>query len=325
MPGGLLDMFGIDPVANRQRQMQMQMLQQELANAVKLQEMRGTQGLEVERERGGQTRLTDTNKGKVDRETGKSATDNLARIKELEQELEMLKGSRMIGRATTPGGKVYEGSGLGDATVREQLQDTETDTGIKATPDYKNSRAAGMQAANLGPVFQNINRGAIQAPADTITAVPPSGISMPPALQQWPQLLGPSIEQGIQAPPMITLDNGRQVAQGDPTPFRKVTPGGITVPASPRARSTMPQAATSPSDVPQISSTQSVYPAPPATLSSPVALNPALKAYAPYLDAMNSQLPGTAPALNPAMEAYKQQVLKGFRYTPTQSNTLQMY
>jgi len=199
MPGGLLDMFGIDPVANRQtrqkdamleRQIAAEIARQKLANQGQLdvQSLQNTGQLGVETLRGrnqiGNTRA----QGDESRKTQASAGDiakafevlrnaNLMTEKEQEQKLRIMEKDGVISNKEND--KVYD-QATSDTRIRKALQSDRQTVEARNAPGFQESLNEGMQAANRAQIFDNIAKGTQRVQPGEMLLAPPSGIMAPP-------------------------------------------------------------------------------------------------------------------------------------------------
>lgn len=199
MPGGLLDMFGIDPVANRQKRDRDAMLEKQIAAEIARQKLANQGQLDVEGLRGGnnlkaigatgdETRKTQASLGEINKAFEILRSANLMTEKEQEQKLRIMEKDGVISNKEND--KVYD-QATSDTRIRKALQDDRQTVEARSAPGFQESLNEGMQAANRAPVFTNMRTGAMSVGPSDMLLAPPSGAAMPPTdLNQWNQAQG---------------------------------------------------------------------------------------------------------------------------------------
>lgn len=249
MPGGLLDMFGVDPVANRQtrqrenmleKQIAAELLRQKLANQGQLdvQSLQNTGQLGVEKVRGrnqiGNTRA----QGDESRKTQASAADinrafevlrsaNLMTEAEQAQKLRIMEKDGIVSNKQND--KVYD-QATSDMRIRKALQSDAQEVEARSAPGYQQSLNAGMQAANLTPAFANMRTGAMSVGPGDMLLAPPSGASLPPSdLNQFNQAQGAGMSEVINMVGGIPNPETGQMQFQSPEVTRVQTPGRVRI------------------------------------------------------------------------------------------------
>lgn len=242
MPGGLLDMFGIDPVANRNRKMQLMLQELQNKGQMDVEKQRGSNDISTTRERGSQERLTQAQKGEVEKALETLRSHNVITEAEANQKLKFLSD---IGVPHSEENLKTADKALTDTRIRKALQADAQTVEARQAPGYADSLAAGMQAANLTPAFANQKTGTITAQPGELVAQPPSGISLPPTnLNQYNQMQGSTENQTVEEipnpafpmmPPQVKV-------------LKQQTPGRIKLPPNilQQAQGLTPQAPTMP-------------------------------------------------------------------------------
>lgn len=210
MPGGLLDMFGIDPVANRQKRDRDAMLEKQIAAEIARQKLANQGQLDVQtlqntgqlgvetlrgrnqigntRAQGDETRKTQASLGEINKAFEILRSANLMTEKEQEQKLRIMEKDGVISNKEND--KVYD-QATSDTRIRKALQADRQTVEARSAPGFQESLNDGMQAANRAPVFTNMRTGAMSVGPGDMLLAPPSGAAMPPTdLNQWNQAQG---------------------------------------------------------------------------------------------------------------------------------------
>lgn len=194
MPGGLLDMFGIDPVANRQRRDRSAELDKTIAGELArtklanqglldVEGLRGKNDISNTRERGNQDRLTNAQQNEITKALEVLRSNNLLTEKEHDQKLKFMSD---LGVPYSKENLKTADSAITDSRIRKALQADQQIIQARQAPGFATTLAQGLQAQNLAPAFANIQAGKMTAGPGDLVAVPPSGVELPPTdLNAW--------------------------------------------------------------------------------------------------------------------------------------------
>ncbi len=206
MPGGLLDMFGIDPVANRQRRDRTAELDKTIAGELARVRLANQGQLDVEGLRGKNDIANTQTRGNEDRKTQSS-------LGEINKALEVLRSANIITEAEHKQRLEYASKldipyskenvetadrALTDTRIKKSLQQDAQTIAARSAPGFQESLNAGLQAGNLTPAFNNMRTGAMSVGPGDMLMAPPSGAALPPAdLNQWNQAQGATSSEVI--------------------------------------------------------------------------------------------------------------------------------
>lgn len=236
MPGGLLDLFGIDPIANRQRREKLELQKLENQGRLDVAKLGNTGQMDVAKLNNAAQleRLIKELQNRLD--TVKATGEENRKTGEREQALNEMSKLGLISKAETPNEKTAD-QALTDPTIRGVLQQRMGANAVRATPDWQNSLAAGMNAQNLMPAFENMSKGTQRVGVGDMAVIPPSGAQMPPdSLSAWRMMQGATTgmsETVENTPQIMTMPNGQQMSiPGQPKVIRNQTmmPGRIKLP-----------------------------------------------------------------------------------------------
>lgn len=222
MPGGLLDLFGIDPIANRQAKERLML--QELANRGQLESMRmqGTNALATERERGEQSRKTNASKAESDKVLESLRSSNAISEAAKKQIMDILAKEGVM--YNEQNAQVFD-KATADTRIRNALARDMNAGRVQESPAYQQSLEKGAIAANLAPAFQNMRTGAMGVGSNEMMIAPPSGVSLPPTdLNKWNQAQG-----AMQNERMVTIPSMFEGLPPSTSQIRETTPGRVRI------------------------------------------------------------------------------------------------
>lgn len=320
MPGGLLDMFGIDPVANRQKRNQDAMLERQIAAEIARQKLANQGQLDV-------TKLTGDNNlkaigatGNEQRKTQASAGDiakafeilrsaNLITEKEQEQKLRIMEKDGVISKKEND--KVYD-QAVTDTRIRKTLQADKQVIDARNAPGFQESLNEGMQAANRAQIFDNIAKGTQRVQPGEMLLAPPSGVTAPPTdLNAFNQAQGAMNSEVINMVGGIPNPQTGEMQFQTPEVTRVQKPGRVKPnPALVQQATQMFNApATPPAVDPVMQQVQALRNAPTITPGPPAPAIP--RGYEQYADALRGGTLGTGTVDNTErMNQYRLEMIR---------------
>jgi len=181
MPGGLLDMLGIDPVANRNNRREDAARERAIAAELAVETLRGKNQIGNTRATGDENRKTQNSAAEINKAFEILRSANLMTEKEQEQKLRIMEKDGIVSNREND--KVYDKS-LSDTRMRKALQNDAQTIEARSAPGFQQSLNAGMQAANLSSAFDNIAKGTQRVQPGEMLLAPP--INRPPILPNAP-------------------------------------------------------------------------------------------------------------------------------------------
>lgn len=240
MPGGLLDLFGIDPIANRQRKLVKEESAAERQLRLTLAAMQNRGGIDIEKLRGSNAAsLEDKRSGNTIKEKGVEAANETAKLTH-QQVLAILS------KLNVPYSKENHAlvdQALTDPRIQGALQEQMTQNRVVASPEFQTANKQGAIAERLAQGFKNQAATTTTTPPGGITVMPPSGFAKPPEdLGQHNQIIGGGNEQSVEETSMDYPDGkgGILSLPGQPKVTNKMLPGRVRPRIDPALLNSMP-------------------------------------------------------------------------------------